>query len=193
MSKPAAQSTQLCSMSLQQHLSRTGCNVLPALPFLNSCPQTGEDVPMLDTEQQMAAAKQQMEEDLDADAELLGVKRKKKPAAATAAAGEAGAAAAAEGEEGAAAAAAAAGDEELVRALAEAAAVMLSCYSCATLLLQFCTADNAAVLRQCRHSTLAASACWRQQLPTYQLPAGSSLICLYTLLHTFLFITLYAA
>jgi hypothetical protein len=69
---------------------------------------------MLDTEQQMAAAKQQMEDDLDADAELLGVKRKKKPAAAAAAGGEGGEAA--EGEEGAvAAAAAAAGDDELVR------------------------------------------------------------------------------
>ncbi|WIA09100.1 hypothetical protein OEZ85_008512 [Tetradesmus obliquus] len=78
--------------------------------------KTGEDVPMLDTEQQMAAAKQQMEEDLDADAELLGVKRKKKPAAAAAAGGEAGAAAAAAAAEGgdAAAAAAAAGDDELV-------------------------------------------------------------------------------
>lgn len=50
-------------------------------------PQTGEDA-ALDTEQQMAAAKQQIEEDLDADAELLGLKRKKKPAAA---AGEASA------------------------------------------------------------------------------------------------------
>ncbi|KAF6266626.1 hypothetical protein COO60DRAFT_1697171 [Scenedesmus sp. NREL 46B-D3] len=77
--------------------------------------KTGEDAPMLDTEQQMAAAKQQMEEDLDADAELLGVVRKKKPAAGAAAAvaaGEAGTVAAG-GEEGAAAPAAA-GDDELV-------------------------------------------------------------------------------
>jgi hypothetical protein len=73
---------------------------------------------MLDTEQQMAAAKQQMEDDLDADAELVGVKRKKKPAAAAAtAAASGGGGAAAEGEE-AAAAAAAAGDDELVRWLA---------------------------------------------------------------------------
>lgn len=77
----------------------------------------------------MAAVKQAMEEELDADAELLGLKRKKKPAAAGAADGEAAAAdraAAGASSSGAAAgdgAAAgeastsgtAAGDDELVR------------------------------------------------------------------------------
>lgn len=55
----------------------------------------------------MAAVKQAMEEELDADAELLGLKRKKKPAAAGAADGEA---AAADGAAGASSSGAAAGD-----------------------------------------------------------------------------------
>lgn len=84
------------------------------------CLQTGEALPVLNTEQQIAEAKQQMEEDLEADAELLGLKRKKKPAAAAAAAEAA--APAAEGSDvaaadGSAAAAAAGGDaagDELV-------------------------------------------------------------------------------
>lgn len=59
---------------------------------------------MINTEQQIAAAKQQMEEDLEADAELLGLRRKKKPATATAAD-------AAGGSEGTAATSAAEGAE----------------------------------------------------------------------------------
>lgn len=86
--------------------------------------QTGQDLAPLNTEAQVAEVKQAMEEEMDADAELLGLKRKKKPATAatddTAAAGAAGASSsgAAEGAAGDGAAEAstsgAGGDDELV-------------------------------------------------------------------------------
>jgi hypothetical protein len=47
--------------------------------------QTGQNLDVLNTEQQMAEAKQQMEDDMEADAELLGIKKKKKQQAAAAA------------------------------------------------------------------------------------------------------------
>lgn len=86
--------------------------------------QTGQDVAPMDTEAQVAEVKQAMEEEMDADAELLGLKRKKKPAAdATAAgagAGSSGAAPEGAAGEGAAEASTsgAAGDDELVRGIA---------------------------------------------------------------------------
>lgn len=57
------------------------------------CAVQTNEVEVLNTEQQMADAKMEVEEDLDADAALLGVKRKVKssatPAAAATAEGEA--------------------------------------------------------------------------------------------------------
>ncbi|KAF8072947.1 ubxn1 [Scenedesmus sp. PABB004] len=83
--------------------------------------RTGQALAVLDTEAEVAAARQAMEEDLDADAELLGLKRKKKPAgdaaAGTGAAGGGGpegGGAEAGGAEAGAGASAAAGDDELV-------------------------------------------------------------------------------
>lgn len=72
---------------------------------------------MLNTEARVQEVKQQMEEDLAADAELLGLKRKAKPAADAAAAGtssggEAGGHSAADGAGGASTSGAA--DDELV-------------------------------------------------------------------------------
>ncbi|KIY94629.1 hypothetical protein MNEG_13334 [Monoraphidium neglectum] len=50
-----------------------------------------DEAEVIDTEQQMAAAKQELKEDLEADAELLGVKRKKAAPAQEGASAAAGA------------------------------------------------------------------------------------------------------
>lgn len=77
--------------------------------------QTGEDLEVLNTEQQIADAKAEMEEDLEADAALLGLKTKKakaKPAAEGASGSGEAAAATAEG-------AADGGDVEMTEAAEE--------------------------------------------------------------------------
>jgi hypothetical protein len=80
------------------------------------CPvQTGEDLVPINTEAQVAEVKQALEDELDADAELLGVKRKKKPAAETTAAGAAAGPSGEAAAEGAAeASTSGAGEDELV-------------------------------------------------------------------------------
>jgi hypothetical protein len=80
--------------------------------------QTGEDLVPINTEAQVAEVKQALEDEMDADAELLGVKRKKKPAAesgAAAAGAAAGASSDAAAADGAAeASTSGAGEDELV-------------------------------------------------------------------------------
>jgi hypothetical protein len=124
---PPCQLLQANSHQQPQHLTHL-FTVFVVLRFAVLCgahnPQTGQDLAPINTEAQVAEVKQAMEDELDADAELLGLKRKKKSAAAaadgTAAAGAAGASSsgAAEGAAGEGAAEAstsgAGGDDELV-------------------------------------------------------------------------------